>query len=627
MLQAIREKVTGWIAYGIIFLISIPFALWGVNSYLGGGEAPPAATVNGEEITINDLDRAYANYRQRLSQLFGGVIPESFGTESILRQQVLDQLVEEYALRQHTEKQRYRIGDVALNQIIRNMQVFKSDGQFSTEIYQNQLRSLGYSPLGFEQELRRNQSIDQFQTGIRATAFVIPLREKQYAELNSQRRKIRSLVYRTDNENIEIGEAAIEQHYQARADRYRTPEQVRIDYIELSLDNVKQTVVINPDDVRARYEENLSLYSSTEFRQASHILLQASDDNSDEVLNRITEVRNRIVNGESFADLARELSEDPVSAAEGGSLGEVERGVMVEAFESALYALQKDQLSEPVKTSFGWHLIRVDDIRGGEVQPFESLQSNLEDEIRTEIAEGQIYDLSENLANLAYEQSDALEPAAEQLDLRIQSSDWFSRSTGDGIAAEAKVRQFAFSPDVLQEGRNSEAFELDGGRILVIRQKQHRPSAIRPLEEVREQIRQELTLSRASEMNREQGALALSELKAGTTLDDLSARWARSISDPGFVGRGQAEIDQAVLQKVFTLPKPEQAAVYDGLSLANGDYVLIELSAVLSSDPDSESSKAEELASATAAAEYQSVLKLLSSRAKIVKTPLDELNY
>ncbi|MDH3447367.1 MAG: SurA N-terminal domain-containing protein, partial [Gammaproteobacteria bacterium] len=173
MLQAIREKVTGWIAYGIIFLISIPFALWGINSYFGGGEAQPAATVNGQEITSVDLDRAYANYRQRLSQLFGGAIPESFGSETMLREQVLGQLIEETALRQYINDQRYRIGDAELNRIIRDMDVFQRDGRFDSGIYEAQLRSLGYSPLGFEQELRANGAMQQFQAGIQQTSFIL----------------------------------------------------------------------------------------------------------------------------------------------------------------------------------------------------------------------------------------------------------------------------------------------------------------------------------------------------------------------------------------------------------------------------------------------------------------------
>ena len=367
MLQAIRDKVTGWIAYGIIFLISIPFALWGVNSYLGGGEAPPAATVNGEEITVRDLDQAYANYRQRLAQLFGGAIPESFGTETMLREQVRSQLIEESALRQYIQKQRYRIGDTELNRTIRNMDVFQRDGQFDTAIYEAQLRSLGYSPLGFEQELRINGAMQQFETGIRATSFVLPTTRKQFSSLRSQTRKIRTITYSAEAADIQIDASEIEQHYQSNSERYRTPEQVKIDYIEVGLNDIKKSIQVSRDDVFARYQDHLEAYSSPETREASHILIKVSDDqDSDQALARITEIRNRIVGGESFADLAREFSDDPGSASDGGNLGEIERGVMVAAFETELFALQVDQLSAPVKTGFGWHIIKLHSISGGE---------------------------------------------------------------------------------------------------------------------------------------------------------------------------------------------------------------------------------------------------------------------
>ena len=429
MLQAIRDKVTGWIAYGIIFLISIPFALWGVNSYLGGGEIPPAAIVNGDEITARDLDQAYANYRQRLAQLFGGVIPESFGNETMLREQVRGQLIDELALRQYTQKQRYRIGDAELNQIIREMDAFQRDGQFDTAIYQAQLRSLGYSPLGFEQELRSNGAMGQFETGITSTSFVLPYTRKKFNSLNSQTRKIRTLRYISNTAEIQIDDSEIEQHYQAQAARYSTQEQVKIDYIEVTLEDVKKSIEVDRDDAYARYQDNLDAYSSAEIREASHILIKAGDEDSDQALSKITEIRNRIVNGESFADLAREFSEDPGSASEGGNLGEIERGIMVQTFEAALFALEVDQLSEPVKTGFGWHLIKLHSISGGETQSFESLQADIEDEIRAELAESQIYDLVENLANLAYEQPDSLLPAAEQFDLKLHTSDFCSRAS------------------------------------------------------------------------------------------------------------------------------------------------------------------------------------------------------
>jgi peptidyl-prolyl cis-trans isomerase D len=626
MLQAIRDKVTGWIAYGIIFMISIPFALWGVNSYLGGGEVLPAATVDGEKISVRDLDQAYANYRQRLSQLFGGTIPESFDNESILREQVLGQLIEEFVLRQYTQKQRYRIGDDELNKIIRSMDAFQRDGQFDTEIYQSQVRSLGYSPVGFEQELRLNGSIEQFQNGIRETAFVVPVFESQFTKLSNQTRKIRMLTYTVDPTSIQVDAGEIEQQYQSQADRYRTPERVKIDYIELSLDGIKENISVSEDDVFARYQESQGAYTSAEIREASHILVKVNaDEAAEEALARITEIRERITNGENFSDLAREFSEDPGSADSGGSLGEIERGVMVQTFEAALFSMEVGQLSEPVKTAFGWHLIKLHSVTGGETQSFESLKSSLEDEMKTELAESQIYDLVENLANLAYEQPDSLLPAAEQLGLPVQTSDWFDRSTREGIAAEQKIRQFAFSPEVLTQGLNSEAIELGDDRVVFLRLNQREAPTLQPLEQVQERIKSELVQIKAREQSLKLGTDAIADLKSGKTLDDLAQQWSSSISDLGFIERNQSGINAAVLGRAFSMPKPEQGMVFDGLSQANGEYVVLELSAVLSNDADVDREALDGLAGAQGGAEYQSVLKLLTSRADVMRTPAEDL--
>ena len=626
MLQAIRDKVTGWIAYGIIFLISIPFALWGVNSYLGGGELAPAAIVNGEEISARDLDQAYANYRQRLAQLFGGSIPESFGNEAMLRETVRDQLIEEFALRQYVLKQRYRISDSDLNRMIRGMDVFQRDGQFDTAIYEAQLRSLGYSPLGFEQELRTNGAMEQFQTGIRATAFLTPLSRKQYANLTNQTRKIRTLGFNADADDLEFSEAEIEQHYQANSDRYRTPDQVRIDYIQVSLDNVKNSIEVESDDLRLRYEDHRDAYTTAETREASHILIKVdSDEDSEQALARINEIRERIVAGESFADLAREFSEDPGSAADGGNLGDIERGVMVQTFEAALFEMQADQLSEPVRTGFGWHLIKLHAISGGETRPFESVRDELEDEIRTELAEGQIYNLVENLANLAYEQSDSLLPAAEQLDLALQTSDWFSRSSGQGIAAEGQVRQLAFSPEVLQQGLNSEAIELGNDRIVFIRLNEFKPSEQQPLEQVRDRVESELRVNRLRDLNSSSGREALAALNDGKSLDEVAAERGLNIVDSGFITRQQAGIDGAIRQRAFRMNKPEQSAVYDGLSLSDGSYVIVELSAVLSNDTEVDQQTLDSLVDAVSSAEYQAAMKMLSNTAEVVRTPLEDL--
>jgi peptidyl-prolyl cis-trans isomerase D len=625
MLQAIRDKVTGWIAYGIIFLISIPFALWGVNSYLGGGEAPPAATVDGEEITLQQLDQAYANYRQRLAQLFGGSIPESLANETAIRAQVLDQLIEDTALRRYIEQRHYRIGDKTLARMIRDMDEFKGEDGFSTQIYEAQVRSIGLSPLAFEQQLRLSGSINQFQNGLRSTAFVTPEQSRRYASLKNQTRKIRTLVYRVDPASVAVEPSEIEQYYLANTDRYRTPEQIRVDYIEVSLDNIKQNIAVDEAEVRARYQDHLQSYTTPESREVSHILIKV-DDETDEAAARarITEIRERIEAGESFAELAAELSEDPGSAPDGGSLGEVGRGEMVPAFENAMFSLQAGELSEPVRSQFGWHLILVQSISGGETQPFDAVRAALEDEIKTEIAEVQIYELVESMANIVYEQPDSLLPAAEQHGFSVRTSDWFDRASGAGIAADEKLRQIAFSDEILEQGLNSEAIEL-GDRVVFVRLNERKPAQPQPLEQVEQQVRAELQRQKRADLGRKAGTEALQALRSGETLEDIAQQWSSNIDDRGFVGRDASGVDPAILQRSFSMQKPEQGKVFDGLAVGDGSYAIIELSAVVSADAELDAETEQSLRMAEGEAEFQSALNYLSGRAEVVKTPLDEI--
>ncbi len=633
MLQSIRDKTSGWIAYLIVFLISVPFALWGVNSYLGGGEAKPAATVNGEEISARDLDTAYANYRRRLSEVFGGSIPEGFADESILKDQVLTQLIEETALRSYTERTNYQVGDHQLNEIIRAMEMFQSDGQFDATTYQRQVGSLGYSTAGYEYELRRARAMAQLQSGIAATTFTIPDNAKHMASLSGQVRKIRLLTRELNTDSYNVDEADVEKYFESNSSKYMTEEQVRIDYIEVSLDAVKAAIELDEEQIRTSYDQNRDAYTSDEVRTARHILLTVPSDASDQDIkateDKILDIRSQIEAGADFSELAKLNSQDPVSAAEGGNLGEIERGMMVQPFEAVLFDLKVGDLSSAVRTSFGWHLIKLDNIAGGELLSFEEVRDDLTDELKSEMAESQIYDLTENLANLAYEQPDSLDPAVDQLGLVMQTSDWFGRNSGEGIATEVKIRSAAFSAEVLSQGLNSEAIELADNRVVFIHLNDRTPAEPKQLEEVRSQITSELKKRQARDENLEQGKQALAGLNSGRTLDDIASEWQLEIVDPGSINRRSTEVDANLLKTVFSMSKPEGAAIYQGYPHSNGDYSLVELSAVDSVESESSSEQTKALTTATATQEYQSVIKLLASQADVVRTPLGELesNY
>ena len=350
-----------------------------------------------------------------------------------------------------------------------------------------------------------------------------------------------------------------------------------------------------------------------------------SEDESRRVRDRLSEIRAQITGGEDFATLAREFSQDPGSAADGGNLGEIEKGMMVQPFETALYALQLGEVSEPIKTAFGWHLIKLEQVSGGGTSSFDEARADVEDQIRSDLAESQIYDMTENLANLAYEQSDSLLPAAEQLGLELQTSEWFDRYSGTGISLDPQVRNIAFSDDVLNQGVNSEAIELADNRIVFIRLDERKPAAQKTLDEVKDAIIEVLKQQKGREDNKLAGKKALDALNAGKGLDQIASEWSADIVDNGFIGRDGTEVDANLLRLAFRMKKPTNGLVFDGFVHANGDYSLVELSAAISNDSNIDSKRVEALNSASAAADYQMVLKLLANRAEVVRTPVSQL--
>ncbi len=634
MLQAIRDKTSGWIAYLIIGLISIPFALWGINSYLGGGEEQPAAVVNGNEITARDLDQAYARYRERLMQVFGGKLPDIFSDENAVKEQVLSQLIEERVLLDYVEDQGYRVGPDALFREIAQIPAFQKDGRFDKELYQAQLRSQGYSPALFELELRRQKEMQQPETGIRNTALVPQLLLDQALALKHEQRKLRLLTLPARPDAVTVSDQEIKDFYEQQKGRFMEPARVRLDYIELSLDALKKGIEVDEDLLRQRYDEQRDQLTTPETREARHILITVPEDADDAAVEaarqKLLEIRQRIEAGEDFSDLAREFSQDPGSASDGGSLGEIERGMMVKPFEDALFALQPGQISDPVRTQFGWHLIRLDGIKPGGTRSLDEVRDRLADEIRTEQAETQIYDLAETLANIGYEEPDSLQPAADQLGLPIQTTDWFTRSKGEGLAANEQIRQIAFSEDVLNQKRNSDLIELGENTAVMVRLNAHEPERLKPLDQVREQIVALLKAKKAREQALEQGQALLERIRSGELdLQRAATEQGVELKDVGFIKRDSKQLPAELRGAAFSMPKPEGKPRYQGVAGVKGDYSILELSEVTvdqAAITDAErQTLAKALLTATGNYDYQAFLKTLVEQADIQRTPVKEL--
>ncbi|GAB4299404.1 MAG: peptidylprolyl isomerase [Thiohalomonadaceae bacterium] len=625
MLQFIRERAQSWIAWVIVILIIIPFALWGINQYFDGGKELPAAKVNDTEISQQRLQQVFYQQQQRLQEMLGANYrPEMFPEEQ-MRRQVLDGLIEQELLVQTAADSGMRIGNALLAATIHNVPAFQVDGRFSQQAYETALRSRGMEAKSFEADLRRDMLTQQFYAGIARSDFSTPAERRVMQQLLGQQRDIGFLVLPlTDfTAKVQITDAEVQAYYEAQGALFMQPEQVSIAYLELSAEQIAQGIKIGEDELRARYQSNLALYTVPEERQARHILIQVAAD-ADAAADAAARARaenllGQIRAGASFADVARKESQDSVSAAEGGDLGFFGRGVMDKSFEDAVFALQPGQLSEPVRSAFGYHLIKLEAVRGGTTKPFAEVREQLLAEIRNERAEQQYYEQAEQLANLTYEHPDTLEEAARQLGLTIKQSEPFTRRGGAGVLANPRLVAAAFSEDVLVRGNNSETIEVGRNHLVVLRVLQHQAEARRPLDAVREDIVTRLRRDKAATAAREAAVAVQQQLQQGgdpvLAAKAARAKWQRKDG----ISRDDGSVDAAIVRRAFAMPRPQEGKPsWELTTTATGDVVVLGVYAVRDGEVvEGETGAAGDLERAAGEAAFAAALTSIRSSAQI----------
>ncbi|MCB1744258.1 MAG: SurA N-terminal domain-containing protein [Gammaproteobacteria bacterium] len=583
MLQFIRDKATGWIAWVVVILIAIPFALWGIQEYVTPDVNPTVVSVNGDQIEYQTF---YRSYQRRLSTL-RRILPDTEIDEAEVRQQTLDDLIDEQVLIQAALDGQMRIGDGLLAALIRSNRQFQRDGEFSQELYQNFLRANGMTPGSFEFEMRRNLLSQQILSGINGTALVSDAELKTALELRTQTRRYSTLEvpgarFMQDAPSDE----AVQAYFDGHREIYRQPQLVTAEYVQISRDEIASGISATDEGLRELYQRNLNagMYATPEQRAARHILITLADDAEpaevEKALEKIKALRDRIVDGgESFESVAKSESEDPGSAPNGGDLGLFGRGVMDPAFETAAFALKLDEVSEPVRSRFGWHLIQVTEIQPGSVRSFEQTRAEILREYQNLEAEQVFGDRVEQLANLSFERPDTLAPAAEALGLEIRTSEPFSRDepAESGIARFESVRAHAFRPNVL-DGENSDLIETDPGVIIVLRVSRVEPSRLRELDEVRAQVVAAVQVEAATASSKQLGEALLKRLESGEEREAVAEAESLSWSEPESVTRQSGAVDGELRDALFKLPAPEaDRPRYIGLPAAEGGYRVIAL--------------------------------------------------
>ena len=401
MLQSFKDRLrtSRWLGYVIVGAISIPFALWGIQAYMGGGGQTTVAEVNGQPIPAAEVERQVSQRRQMLRQRFGGELPAMF-TDQLIRRQVVEQLVARELLRQTAAEANLQVDAETLSREIRGQSWFQRDGSFDRELYRQTLAQSGLSPAQYESGMRESQRLRQLRQGVVDSAFVLPGEAERLARLQRQERLVTSLRYPRSaaREAVEVDDAAIEQFYEQHKDRYRTPEQVRLAYLELDLEALASQVEVTEDELRQAYEERRDRARQQTAREAAHILIEPADDGGaaarEQALAEARKLRQRIVEeGADFAEVARKHSDDPGSSDQGGNLGYITRGTMVEPFEKALFSLpEPGAVSEPVATTYGYHLIKLLDERKQEAASFAEARDELEQDLRRRRAEERFYE-------------------------------------------------------------------------------------------------------------------------------------------------------------------------------------------------------------------------------------------
>lgn len=586
MLEAIRERAQGWIARIILGFIVLTFAIWGVDWYFqGGGKEPAVATFDGE--TISQRDFIDAVKQQHTAMGVKGDLPAEI--DKALRKQVVDQLIDVRLLARQAQDDGFAVSEAQMGALLAGIELFQENGKFSKERLDAFLRSRGWTEQKLTQMIQQDILLRQLQFGYGEGAVVPAASINRLAQLLSQQREVNEVVYDTKSflNLVKVDDAAVEQDYNTHKQGYALPAQVRVQYVVLSQDAIKGQIQVGEDMARQYYDSNKARYQQPESRRASHILIQAGNDEKSKAAAKakaemvLQEVKAKPAR---FAELAKQYSDDPGSAAKGGDLGNFTRDMMVKPFSDAAFQMKVDQISGLVESQFGYHIIRIDSITPGAQTSFDAARAEIERELQGQEASRKFADAAERFSNMVYEQASSLEPAAREFKLKLEESGWIQAGHAEpAILNNPRLIDALFSNDALSKRQNTEAIEVAPNTLVAARVLEHRPASTRPLAEVAATIKLKLQREAASKKAVEAGQQALQAAQNGNAASGLSA--------PMTVSRTRTlNLPPAAIKAIFKAPAAK-LPVWVGVETTDG-YRLYRISQVIAGDMPAEQAKA-----------------------------------
>lgn len=590
MLQNIRKNSQGTVAKLIVGLIVVVFALFGVESIVGGiGGDPEVATVNGEEISQTNFLRAVEGKRRQILSQMGDQADPDLIDEALLRSSVLEGMISEKVLVQDSESKGFFVSEMDVDNYIRSIEQFQVDGQFSNEMMQSLLRNAGLTLQSYRDSLKSQFILGQSRSGLIASAFVLDNEVGEIVALDRQTRSFgMATVYKSDyKDSIVVTDEEILAFYNLNKNDYKKPENVEVSYLLLDRANLEKDISVDMADLKKLYESEKQDYQGEEQRAASHILVKIDDDTNDsQALEKVKEIQSKLNQGESFASLAKEYSDDEGSAQNGGSLGLSSKGVYVSDFEAALYSLAVGDISNPVKTEFGYHLIRLDQVELNNVPSFEEMKDMLESRLLKQKVDELYARITENLSDITYSSPDLTE-ASEELGLEINSLVGVSSKTQNPLFSNRKIQKILFSDELLVEKHNSELIEVEDGKSVVFRVESYQEESIQPLDEVREIIRDKLKQGKSSEFAQSVGASFIDRVKSGEAVEEVSDSMGLNWKEYNDIRRDNAMLNRETITKIFTLSKDKvNQDPWFSFAMPDGDFTVVRLTSVKEGDSE-----------------------------------------
>jgi len=514
MLTTIREKAQGAFAWIILVVICVPFALWGIQNYVDTGKEAPVASVGDKDFYQRDVNKAYEQYAQN----FQGMTVD----EQLLKQQALDKLIKDEVLLQHAHTAGLVATDSSTRAFIETLPYFQTDGKFDDKRYKSLLTSQRMSSAEFVNKIKSALIMEQFQRSIIDSSFATQYAIDNFFKIQNQQRDADYVTVAVEKATLQPSDQEIASYYQQHQAEYKLPEQVSVEYVELSLEEIAKKIDVTDDKLRAYYEEQKEQYSTPERRKISHILFAVNAKTDDKTALAKAVKAQQDLKGKDFSALAAEVSDDKLTAKKGGDLGLFIVGSMEKSFEEAASALKAGEVSKPVKSSFGYHLIKVTELVPSEVKSFDTVKGEATKAYQKAQAENAFYEAGEKLTEMSYENPDNLQTVSEALALGIKKTGLFAKHKGEGVATEQKIRDAAFSDEVLQ-GNNSVPIELGTDRLVVLRLLERKPAAVRELSNVKQDVIAALSSDKARQQAIEKANKIKLRVQAGETIQKVAA--------------------------------------------------------------------------------------------------------